>query len=69
MNIHELKEKFIQSRDFSTDDVNALMDFVKKTYIQNEISIKEYRKLVRELEGLGAVLPEDPGQLPHLKQN
>ncbi|AZU63112.1 YppF family protein [Neobacillus mesonae] len=60
MNIHELKEKFSQIRSFSTDDVNALMDFAKKTYIHNEISIKEYRKLVRELEGKGAALPEEP---------
>ncbi|MCM3566828.1 YppF family protein [Neobacillus mesonae] len=58
MIIHELKEKFSQTRNFSTDDVNALMDFAKKSYIHNEISIKEYRLLVRELEGQGAVLPD-----------
>ncbi|MFJ5715770.1 YppF family protein [Neobacillus sp. NPDC093127] len=58
MDIHELKSKFIQCRDYNTDDVNALMDFAKKAYIQNEISIKEYRQLVRELENQGAVIPE-----------
>lgn len=58
MDIRELKGKFIQSRDYNTDDVNALMDFAKKAYIQNEISIKEYRQLVRELENQGAVIPE-----------
>ncbi|WHY84409.1 YppF family protein [Neobacillus novalis] len=58
MDIRELKSKFIQSRDYNTDDVNALMDFAKKAYIQNEISIKEYRQLVRELENQGAVIPE-----------
>jgi cell division septum initiation protein DivIVA len=58
MDIHELKSKFIQSRDYNTDDVNALMDFAKKAYIQNEINIKEYRQLVRELETQGAVIPE-----------
>ncbi|MEH7093426.1 YppF family protein [Neobacillus vireti] len=58
MHIHELKSKFIQSRDYNTDDVNALLDFAKKVYIQNEISIKEYRILVRELENQGAVIPE-----------
>ncbi|GHH98223.1 YppF family protein [Neobacillus kokaensis] len=60
MNIHELKERFSLNRNFRTDDVNALMDFAKKTYIQNEISIKEYRLLVRELEDQGAALPEEP---------
>jgi hypothetical protein len=58
MDIRELKSKFIQSRDYITDDVNALMDFAKKAYIQNDINIKEYRLLVRELEKQGAVIPE-----------
>lgn len=58
MDIRELKSRFNQSRDYSTDDVNALMDFAKKAYIHNEISIKEYRLLVRELESQGAGLPE-----------
>jgi YppF-like protein len=59
MDIRSLKSKFIQSRDYSTDDVNALMDFAKKAYIHNEINIKEYRLLVRELEAQGAVIPDD----------
>ncbi|PLS03571.1 YppF family protein [Neobacillus cucumis] len=58
MDIRELKGKFIQSRDYSTDDVNTLLDFAKRAYILNEIGIKEYRVLVRELENLGAVIPE-----------
>lgn len=59
MDIRALKSKFIQSRDYHTDDVNALMDFAKKAYIHNEINIKEYRILVRELESQGAVIPDD----------
>jgi hypothetical protein len=58
MDIRELKSKFIQSRDYTPDDVNTLMDFAKKAYIQNDINIKEYRVLVRELEKQGAVIPE-----------
>jgi hypothetical protein len=58
MDIRELKSKFIQSRDYTTDDVNALMDFAKKAYIHNDINIKEYRHLVRELEKQGAVIPD-----------
>jgi hypothetical protein len=58
MDIRELKGKFIQSRDYTTDDVNALMDFAKKAYIHNDINIKEYRLLVRELEKQGAVIPD-----------
>lgn len=59
MDIRELKSRFIQSRDYVTDDVNALMDFARKAYIHNEIGIKEYRLLIRELENKGAVLPEN----------
>ncbi|WP_045517289.1 YppF family protein [Neobacillus niacini] len=59
MDIRSLKSKFNQSRDYSTDDVNALMDFAKKAYIHNEIDIKKYRLLVGELEALGAVIPDD----------
>ncbi|MCM3692804.1 YppF family protein [Neobacillus niacini] len=59
MDIRSLKSKFNQSRDYSTDDVNALMDFAKKAYIHNEINIKQYRLLVRELESQGAVIPDD----------
>ena len=63
MDIRELKSKFIQSRTYSTEDVNELMDFAKKAYIHNEINIKEYRLLVRELETQGAVIPD------HYKEN
>jgi uncharacterized protein YfkK (UPF0435 family) len=59
MNIHELKTLFIQRRKYSNENVNELMDFAKMTYIQNEISINEYRQLVRELEALGAEIPEE----------
>jgi hypothetical protein len=59
MNILELKSRFILSRDYTTDDANSLLDFAKKAYIHNEIDIKEYRLLVRELENLGAVIPDD----------
>lgn len=58
MTIHELKLKFLQIRDYLTDDVNELLDFTKKEYVQNKISIIEYRDLVRELERLGAKFPD-----------
>ncbi|MCQ6273919.1 YppF family protein [Bacillus sp. V3B] len=58
MTIHELKLKFLQIRDYLTDDVNELLDFTKKSYVHNEISICEYRSLVRELEKLGAKIPD-----------
>lgn len=57
MNVHELKHKFYQCREYNTDNVNELLDYAKKVYINNEISISEYRNLVRELEAQGAVEP------------
>lgn len=57
MNVHELKEKFQQLKDCYPENVNELLDFSKRSYIQNEISISVYRNLVRELEALGAEIP------------
>lgn len=59
MNISELKSLFIQSKDYSTENVNELLDFARKAYIHNEINIKEYSLLVRDLEAKGAFLPLD----------
>lgn len=59
MNIHELKSLFIQKRNYSYENVNELLDFAKMTYIHNEISINDFRQIVRELELLGAEIPEE----------
>lgn len=59
MQVHELKRKFIQFREYEPETVNVLLDFAKRVYIHNEISINEYRNLVRELESLGAEVPCD----------
>ncbi len=58
MSIHELKLMFLQLREYVTEDVNELLDFTRKAYIFDEISIYVYRDLVRDLENLGAVVPE-----------
>lgn len=58
MNISELKNRFIQNKDYSTDDVNELLDFAKKSYIQNDINIREYSLLIRDLEAKGAIIPD-----------
>lgn len=54
MTIHELKEKFFQKRSYPIEDTCQLLDFAKQTYINNEISLKEFRSIIRELEALGA---------------
>jgi len=54
MSIHELKEKFLQKRSYSIEDECQLLDFAKQSYINNEISVTEFRNAIRELEKLGA---------------
>lgn len=50
MNVHELKAKFLQSRQYACENFNELLVFAKQAYIRNEIKASEYRNLVRELE-------------------
>ncbi|KIY22206.1 MULTISPECIES: YppF family protein [Mesobacillus] len=64
MNVHELKNLFARTKEYTPDHVNELLDFTKKSYIQNEITFLEYRNLVRELELLGAFIPEDQKEIP-----
>ncbi|WLR56585.1 YppF family protein [Mesobacillus subterraneus] len=63
MNVHELKNLFAETKECSSEHVNELLDFTKKSYIQNEITILEYRNLVRELELQGAFIPEDQKEI------
>jgi uncharacterized membrane protein len=63
MTIHELKQKFMQKRSYSIEDVSQLLDFAKQTYINNEITVKEFRNIIRELENLGAKNPDFTYQL------
>lgn len=58
MNIQELKNHFQSIKKYEAQEVNELLDFVKKCYIHNEITTCEYRNLVYELESLGARTPE-----------
>ncbi|WP_066294426.1 YppF family protein [Bacillus sp. FJAT-29937] len=58
MNVHELAMKFTTMRNYSPESVNELLDFTKKSYVQNDICITVYRNLVRELEAQGAEVPE-----------
>lgn len=59
MNISELKNKFVKTKDYSADNVNQLLDFAKRSYIHNEINIREYSLLIRDLEANGAMIPDN----------
>ena len=62
MLVHELMEKFSLQKNYSPENVNALLDFAKKAYIFNEITTRQYKNLVRELESRGAKIPDDLSQ-------
>lgn len=59
MNVHELKGKFFKRKNYEAESVNQLLDFAKKAYVLGDISIKEYREVIRELELLGAQVPDE----------
>lgn len=59
MNVQELICMFTEVRKHTPEHVNELLDFAKRSYVQNEISFNDYRILMRELELQGAVTPED----------
>jgi hypothetical protein len=67
MNIHELRVKFLQLKDYSPESVNELLDFAKKAYIHNEITINDYRNLIRELEAQGAEADSSFTAAPYLQ--
>ncbi|MCP3738774.1 YppF family protein [Rossellomorea sp. BNER] len=50
MNLKTLKENFYVKNRYHAEDLHELLLFVKKSYIRNEISIGDYRSLVKELE-------------------
>jgi len=58
MNFSDLKERYKKEKQNNPKSVNDLLDYVKKLYIANELSIREYRQLVKVLEQEGAYNPE-----------
>lgn len=58
MNFSTLKEKYKADKKDEPKTINELLDYAKKLYIANELSIREYRQLVKVLEQEGACNPE-----------
>lgn len=57
MLVHELKLKFSQTKNYEPVDDNELLDFAGLCYICGQISINEYRTIIKELEAQGATKP------------
>jgi hypothetical protein len=57
MTIHELKEKFLEKKSYPPRDFNQLLDFARNLYLLNELPLRDYRDVVRDLETQGAISP------------
>ncbi|WP_243290019.1 YppF family protein [Bacillus sp. FJAT-47783] len=58
MNYSTLKEKFKLEKQYDAYSMNELLDYLKKLYIREEITILEYRQIIEILEKEGAKNPE-----------
>lgn len=59
MSITELKHKFMAVKHCEPAEANELLDFARRLYLRGEISLAQYRDLVRELERAGACQPDE----------
>ncbi|WP_044748100.1 YppF family protein [Bacillus alveayuensis] len=66
MNVLELKMNFISLRNYEPTDVNELLDFARQTYIRGQITLAQYRDIIRELEGAGAYTPHNQSEYASL---
>jgi hypothetical protein len=57
MLLEGLINRFKSERNRNPSHVNELLDFVQRSYIYGELSIKEYKNLYFELDRQNAVKP------------
>jgi hypothetical protein len=57
VNVSELKMNFIAVKKYEPTDVNELLDFARQAYLRGQVTIAQYRDIVRELEAAGAYNP------------
>lgn len=55
--LQNLINNFIQCKKDKPSNVNELLDFLQKEYVEGAITIVEYRDVFRELNERGAVKP------------
>jgi hypothetical protein len=57
MNMESLILRFIEIKKERPLKANTLLDFVQRCYINNELTLSEYRSLFHELTARGARKP------------
>jgi hypothetical protein len=58
MLLKDLMNSFILEKEYRPLHNNELLDFVQKKYIQEELTITQYKKLYSELNKLDAEKPQ-----------
>jgi hypothetical protein len=56
--LEELRHKFVTCKSYEPVEQNELMDFARQLYLREELSIRQFRNLIRDLEQKGAVPPK-----------
>ncbi|WP_182480549.1 YppF family protein [Peribacillus asahii] len=69
MLVEDLIHQFKLVKDKNPLDVNELLDYIQKSYIDGELCIVEYKKLFFELNKRGAQKPDSFLYKQHLKAN
>ncbi|NQD64531.1 hypothetical protein HP456_01160 [Bacillus haikouensis] len=54
MNFSELLKKYEHQKQHETTDVHELLTLTKKLYISNEISLQNYKELIKQISGIGS---------------
>ena len=58
MLLKDLMHSFILEKEYRPLHSNELLDFIQRKYIEEELSIAEYKKLYSELDKLNAEKPQ-----------
>ena len=64
--LEELHLKFVNCKSYEPMEQNELMDFARQLYLREELSIGQFRSLIKELEINGAVPPKTVEEISEL---
>lgn len=57
MHLDAIIQRYTFEKEMNPSNVNELLDFIKLSYVRDDLTITQYRKLYRELIECGATQP------------
>ena len=57
MHLDSLIKRYVVEKETNPSNVNELLDYIKLSYVREELTITQYRNLYRELTECGATQP------------